>query len=148
DSAAAVKIALAVAESNWLRLSSGMAWVDNVEFAFHQIRYDAGASSGCWSTTRWLADSPPGSQVSEYEDPKGTPSLHGACYRNCYRTQCNLLRPPATAACGIGHFSQQSQGKCNEVRRGTTRRGGFQDRCLKPLGHPSLPMKSNTYAIA
>src|SRR6266480_7478672 len=24
--------------------------------------------------------------------------------------------------------------------------GGFQDRCLKPLGHPSLPGTSNIYA--
>src|SRR6516164_2948446 len=32
--------------------------------------------------------------------------------------------------------------------RGAYTPGGFQDRCLKPLGHPSPVTTSNTYALA
>src|SRR6266511_419023 len=31
--------------------------------------------------------------------------------------------------------------------RGAYAPGGFQDRCLKPLGHPSLSTMSNTYTL-
>jgi hypothetical protein len=55
--------------------------------------------------------------------------------------QLQATATAATASGGWGCFLQQNQSKRNQVRRGATGWGGFQDRCLKPLGHPSLPVR-------
>src|SRR5262245_13746874 len=43
---------------------------------------------------------------------------------------------------------QMAEGVGFEPTREREPPGGFQDRCLKPLGHPSFAMTSMTYAVA